>query len=303
MSDPVIGQLLALVSAVCFGASSVFISRGATGKGDRGVIFSALVTLVFSGALWLIIDRGQLPAQSNRDLWLGLFWFSLAGIFSVVMGRTLIYASIRKLGVTRGSAVKKITPFFSVLFAFVILDETLNAVNWTGVAGVALAFAILIRKSFQRLPPEERNEIPPAIDYSWGLGGAVVYGMSYVSRKLGLIYLASPAFGTMISALIGFATFLIAAIFSERYRDNLRNLFRNLNRWLVLAAIAISCGQILIFTALYYEDVSIVIMINALDVFFASFLSVVIFRTEKRPDLNTYVAAVIAFVSIVLISQ
>lgn len=300
MTGPVIGQLLALLSAFCFAASSVFISKGASAGGDRGVIFSALVTLVFSLILWLVLEGGQLPAETPEDLWRGIGWFAAAGIFSVVIGRTLVYASIRKLGVTRSSAVKKITPFFSVLFAFVILNEALSAWNWTGVVVMAISFSLLIWRSFQKLPPEEQSTVPPAPDYAFGLGGAAVYGMSYVCRKLGLAYLGSPAFGTMISGLIGFLFFLVAAIFSRRYRSNLRNLFSNLNRWLVLAAIAISSGQILIFTALFYEDVSTVIMINALEVFFASFLSVVVFRTESRPDRNTVLSALIAFVGVIL---
>lgn len=296
-----LGQFLAVLSAICFAASSVFIAKGAKGGGDRGVIFSALVTLVFALVLWLVIDGGQLPAENNLELWWGLFWFAMAGLLSVVIGRTLVYASIRKLGVTRSSAVKKATPFFSVLFALIILEELLGLWNWVGVATMAFAFILLSWKSFQKLSAAERAITPDAIDYTWGLGGAVVYALSYICRKLGLEFIASPAFGTMISALIGFFSFVVLAFFSTRYRDHFRNLFRNLNIWLVLAAIAISSGQILIFAALFHEAVAVVIMINSLEIFFASFMAVVIFRTEKRPDLMTAIAAMVAFFAVVLI--
>jgi uncharacterized membrane protein len=79
-------------------------------------------------------------------------------------------------------------------------------------------------------------------------------------------------------------------------------MFRNLDRWLVMAAVLVSLGQIALFAALRYERVSVVVMISSLEVFLASFLSVVIFRTETRPDLRTYVAATVAVAGVILIA-
>lgn len=303
MTEATLGQLFALGSAFCFALSNVFISKGSTGKGDRGVIFSVLVTLVFSFTLWLLIDRGELQVDTQVELIRGVLWFAVAGVFAMVLGRTFIYASLRHLGVTRASALKKATPFFSALLAFVLLGEAITTLDLGGMALIALAFAIMSRKSFQKLSPEEQAKTPALVDYSWGIGASFSYGMSFITRKYGLAYIASPAFGTMISAIVGFLFFLVAAIFSERYRDNMRNLFRNLNRWLVLAAIFVSCGQIFIFAALSYETVATVAIISSLEVFLSSFLAVVIFKAEKRPGWDVYLAAVIAVVGAIAVAM
>lgn len=295
MSDALLGQLFAFGSALCFAFSNVFISKGSTGKGDRGVTFSIIVTFFFALTLWVFVEKGQIGAETRDDFIKGVLWFALAGVFAMVFGRTFIYASIRHLGVTRASALKKLTPFFSVLLAFVLLGEAITSLDLMGMAAIGLAFAIMTRKSFQKLDPQERDQVPALVDYSWGVGASFSYGMSFITRKYGLAYITSPAFGTMISALVGFLFFLVAAAFSARYRDNMRNMFRYLNGWLILAAIFVSGGQIFIFAALFYESVSTVVIISSLEVFLSSFLAVVIFKSEKRPSWDVYLAAVIAF--------
>lgn len=302
MSDALTGQLLALLSAVAFACGNVFISKGSTGGGDRGVLFSVLVTMVFSGLLWLVMEGGSFGTGDPEVWWAGVGWFVLAGILAMVFGRTFLFKSIRKLGVTRASAVKRLNPFFSVLLAFALLGEPITGLDGLGILSIALAFGLLIRRSFQRSLPEDEAQPPSLGSYGWGVGSALSYALAYIARKYGLVLIGAPAFGTMVSAVSGFTFFSIAAIFVAQYRDNLRNIFRNLNRWLVLAAITVSLGQILLFAALYYEKVSTVVMIASLEIFISSFLSVVVFRTEKRPDLETYVAASVATAGVIAIA-
>lgn len=302
MSDALTGQLLALLSAVAFACANVFISKGSTGGGDRGVLFSVLVTMVFSGLLWLILEGGSLGTGDPEQWWAGVGWFALAGVLAMVFGRTFLFASIRQLGVTRASAVKRLNPFFSVLLAFALLGEPITGLDGLGILSIALAFGLLIRRSFERNPSETQSRPPSLGSYGWGIGSALSYALAYITRKYGLLLIGAPAFGTMVSAVSGFTFFSIAAIFVAQYRNNLRNIFRNLNVWLVLAAVTVSLGQILLFAALFYEKVSTVVMIASLEIFISSFLSVVVFRTERRPDVETYIAATIATAGVIAIA-
>jgi len=294
MSDPQLGQLLAILSTFGFATGSVFVSKGASGKGDRGVLFSVLVTMIFSCSVWLLMEKEVLAINSGAVWWQGIAWFVLAGLLAMVFGRTLVFASIRQLGVTRSSAVKRLNPFFSVLLAYIFLAEPVTAWDGVGMFAIAAAFGLLLSKSSVAgqigLPD---LKLTPA-SYISGVTAALAYAFANIARKQGLIDINAPAFGTMISAISGFVFFIIAAVFVKGHRDNLRNIFTNLNRWLFLAAIFVSVAQILLFAALYYEKVSTVVMINSLEIFLASFLSVVVFRTERRPDAGTYIAALLA---------
>lgn len=297
-----IGQYYALAAAFFFALCSVCIAKGSRGKGDQGVIFSVLVTLVLSLLLWLGADHGQTGAVDTLALWRGIFWFAVAGVFAMVLGRTFIYASVRHLGVTRAAALKKATPFFSALLAFILLAELLTGSDLWGMLLIGFAFVLLSWRSFYKLPPEQQANTPAPLDYTWGVAASFSYAMSFITRKYGLIYIVSPGFATFISALAGLIFFFIMAFFSERYRKNFRNLLSNLNPWLIAAAVSVSVGQICIFAALTTESVAVVAILSSLEVFIASFLSVVIFKSEKRPDGLTYLAAVVAFSGAALIS-
>ena len=302
MPDPQLGQLLALLSAVSYAFGGVFISKGARRGGDRGVLFSVLVTMLFSFTLWIVMESGSLGQAEAGARLRGVAWFALAGILAMVVGRTLAYTAIQHLGVTRAGSVKRLTPFFSVLCAYLFLSEPITGWDGAGMAVIAAAFALLIYKAVAGGQVAQRQiELSP-VDYSWGVGSALAYSFAYVARKMGLGELEAPVFGTMVSAVSGFLFFVIAAGFHRTHRENLRRIFSNLNPWLFFAAICVSFGQILQFAALFYEKVSTVVMINSLEIFIGSFLSVVVFRAEKRPDLGTYVAAVLATAGVMAVA-
>jgi len=294
MSDPQLGQLFALLSTVSFAFASVFVSKSALTKGNNGVLFSVFTTMVFSCLLWLILDENSFLESDNESWWEGIVWFVLAGVLAMAFGRALLYASIRHLGVTRSSSVKRLNPFFTVLLAFIILSEPITGLDALGMMAIASAFGLLIYKSGYASQADLATIRLPASSYMWGLGSALAYAFAYIARKYGLINIDAPVFGTMISAISGFAFFVIAAAFSEIYRGNLRNMFRYLTMWLVLAGIFASAGQILMFTALSYEKISTVVMISSMEIFIASFLAVVVFRTERLPDRATFIAAILA---------
>jgi len=302
MSEPAFGQLLALLSAFSFAFGSVFIAKGAKDKQDKGVLFSVFVTMIFSFTLWILIENGDTGFTTSKDWNKGITSFILAGVFAMAFGRRLLYTSIRYLGVTRAGSVKRLNPFFSVLCAAIFLSEPITSMDTIGMSVIAIAFGLLIYQSTKGNESAHVGETISPMSYCWGVGSALAYALAVVARKNGLIEINAPIFGTMISAVSGFVCFAVAAIFTKVYRQNFRHMFSNLNRWLIFSGIFVSIGQILQFAALHYEKVSTVVMINSLEIFIATFLSVVIFRAEKRPSFFTYIASLLATIGVIVVA-
>ncbi len=297
MTTQLIGLGLAFCSALSFAVSNNCISRTARSRGDKGVMFSVVVTMAISAVLWLILEGGRLPARASA---LGFVWFLLAGVAAMVFGRSLLYASVRRLGVARSSAVKRLNPFFTVILAALLLHE---AVRWTdalGMAAIAFAFGLLIAESLARSGQAEAA-LPPSA-YLLGVGSSLAYACSYVLRKEGLIALPSPALGTLVSAVAGFAVFAALAVVSQRQRANFVGMFSHLDRWIVLAAVLVSVGQILLFAALFYADVSSVVMVASLEIFISIALSVFVFRSEPMPGPRVIVSAGLAMAGVILVA-
>ena len=305
ISTTLLGQFLALFSAFCFAGTGVCVSRTKMHEGDRGVMFSVVVTILFSVLLWLWMEGPNLETLTAPHSAAGIFWYVVSGLCAMVVGRSFLYVSIRRLGPTRSAATKRLNPFFSVVVAAVVLAEPITKLTGIGMVAIAVAFAIMIHASFRAASGKARpgaSHVPTVLDYSWGVASALAYAAAYVARKLGLHAMPSPALGTLISALAGFGTYLVMAAINPKNLRNLMGMFRNLDGWLICAAVLMSAGQIALFFALMYERIAVVVMISSLEIFIASFLSVVVFKTETRPDPLTYLAAVIATGGVVVVS-
>lgn len=294
------GEILALFSALSFALFNVTISRTRRSGGDKGVLFSVIVTILFSGALFVLLEAGRVPLSGEEGIAAGLFWFAFAGVSAMAFGRTLVFSSIRRLGATRASAVKRLNPFFSVLLAALILSEPVTGPDLAGLGAIAVAFLILVRGSLRHAA-----RAPEAGPLAYGIGAAAAfaYAVAYVGRKLGLAEMPAPALGTFVSALAGFATFAVLAVFSRAYRPMFRGVFRNVDRPILLSALFVSVGQVLMFAALAYAPVSTVVMISSLEIFFSIFLSWLVFRTETRPDGAVLVSASLAVCGVLLVAS
>ena len=301
MDAALVGQLLAVLSGFAFALANNFISRTARSGGDKGVMFSVLVTMGLSSLLWLGIEAGKTMRVEAHAFWSAVTWFALAGICAMVLGRSLLYESVRRLGVARSTAVKRLNPFFSAVLAALLLAEPITLLDALGMAAIAAAFAILVRDSFQRRRLAADQAAGPAT-YLFGVFSALAYAIAYVMRKTGLSALPSPAFGTLVSAAAGFIFFAGLAAFSPRTRRNFSGIFAHLDRWIVGSAFLVSVGQILLFAALAYEDVSTVVMIASLEIFFSLLLSVLVFRNEPTPGAPVLGAAVLAAGGVILVA-
>ncbi len=294
------GELLATLSAFSFALFNVTITSTASSRGDKGVLFSVIMTIAFSFSLFLLLEAGRAPLAADFATFEGMGLFALAGVCAMAFGRTLVFTSIRRLGATRASAVKRLNPFFSVLLAAVFLSEPVTRLDAAGLAAIALAFAILVSGSLRRADPAAGAIGPLA--YGFGAAAAFAYAVAYVFRKAGLEVLDAPALGTFVSALAGFAAFAILALASPRYRPMFRGVFRNIDRPIFLAALLVSVGQLLMFAALAHAPVSTVVMIASLEIFFSIFLAWVVFGTERRPGLTVLISAALAFLGVLLVA-
>ena len=301
MSEALLGQGLALASAFSFAFANVLIARSPGRRDSRGVVFSVLVTAVFAAVIWLVLESYDMQVVGNATWWKGVGFYALAGVLSMVVGRSFLYTSVRRLGVVRSSTVKRINPFFSSVLAFLILDEIITTLGAAGMALLLFAFLLMMRESAKNQQAGD-DAPPPVWDYSFGVLSALAYGSAYIFRKFGIFELPFPAFGTLVSALTGLIAFLLAGLFVKSLRGQLTGIFSDLDRWMIMASVAVSLGQILFFAAIVYETVIVVVMIASLEIFIASYLSIFVFRLERKISLSMALASGLAFAGVILIT-
>ncbi len=297
-----IGEFLALGSAFAFAFGNVAIAKGAVSRsGESGVLLSVMMTGFLSALAWLVAG---LPARSYAAeplIWVAVGWFAASGLLATVWGRLTLYRAIEYAGVVRASTVRRLTPFFSVVLAWMVLGDHVSAAAGAGMAVIGLSFVLLIADSRKQLRDGSAG-LNISSGYAFGILCAFLYAASYVVRKQGLIHVPDAYLGAFIGSLAALAYYLIGCLFSAGYRSVVRQSLKRPDLWQLLAAVCISVGQIAQFAALTFADVSRVAMINSVEIFISAYLAVFVFKTEHRPCNLIVAATILATAGVVLVA-
>ena len=281
------GELFALLSALCFSMSNVTIGRGVEAEGgENGAFLSIVVTAAISGSVWLVqIALHGAPVLHLRSV----LWFAGAGILTIFIGRVFYYASIQQLGSVRGSAVKRLNPLFSVVLGVLLLGESIEFSMMCGMALIIASFVVLIRQSMRasaikRVGKQAQtwSERLGGLGFVYGPVSALAYAFGYVARKEGMVLMPDAAFGTMLGSVVGALMFLAMAQIVPSYRTSVRLTFTVFNPWLLGAGVLSTAGQMLYFMALSYSTISKVAMIGSIEAILTIMLTVIVTRSFKQ---------------------
>lgn len=294
------GELFALFSAFAFAFGTVSVAKaGSSGSGT--VLLSVVLTGSFALAGWMALGTGDVSQMWASPT--ALAWFAASGILATVWGRLTLFRAIEFAGVIRASTVRRLTPFFSVFFAWLFLGELVGVATGWGMALIAASFLLLIVDSRRKLvdPPDragQPSDIPRG--YFFGVLCALSYALSYIARKLGLTELPDAYLGAMVGSLAALGYYAVGGLFSEGLRKAMADLLVRPGRWHFAAALFISVGQISQFIALTYTGVSQLALINSVEIYIAAYLAVGVFRLESMPSAIVLVATVLATVGVIL---
>jgi bacterial/archaeal transporter family protein len=128
----VAGALWAIAAAIIWSLGNIAAAKGLP---TLGVVRSTLALLVVSAAIVgvvVLIKSGPSVVTSSSGA--ALWYFAASGLFHYFAGWGFMNASIRLVGPSRMSAITGVTPLFAVVFALIVLGESLNPVVGLGIA-------------------------------------------------------------------------------------------------------------------------------------------------------------------------
>lgn len=301
----VTGELLALGSSFAFGLASVAIAKGVrTNSTESGLFLGAIATALLSGTAWALVSN-QAPLGGGAVIWGAVGWFVASGLLATVGGRMTMFKSIEYAGVVRASTSRRVLPFLSALFGWIVFGERVSVIGGCGMFLIGVSFTLLYwdnRASLRISSDDPGQRAMVSYGLAFGLLSAFLYAVSYVARKLGLALTPDAYFGTLIGSLTAIVFYGGRSVLSDKYRAILHRTLRAPDPWQVLAALLISIGQITQFAALMFIGVGRLAFINSLEVYISAFLAVFVFRTEPVPRTPVFLAMLLASVGVVLIA-
>ncbi|MDN5925854.1 MAG: EamA family transporter [Hyphomicrobiales bacterium] len=299
-----IGELLALFSAFAFASASVAVAKAdPAASGEGGVLLSVLLTGLLSALAWLVAGLPLETAAAAPDFTIA--WFVASGVLATVWGRQTLYKAVQNAGVIRATTVRRLTPFFSALLGWLILNEAIGGLTGVGLGLLALSFALLVFDRRDKFQADAAGaNAPPDIPrgYMFGVLCAAFYAVSYIARKFGLMALPDAYLGAFIGSMAALGYYVVGCCFSRHYRSVVAAALRRPDPWYFVAALCISTGQISQFIALTYTGVTQVAVINSVEIYIGAYLAVVIFKTERRPSAGVLFATLLATAGVVMVA-
>lgn len=263
------GIIYIIASAFCFAFMNAFVRL----SGDLPSVqksffrnfvafFFALVILVRSKEK-IHIDKKSLPYLLGRSA------FGTVGILCN-------FYAIDHLVLSDASMLNKMSPFFVIIFSFLLLKEKLNAVQIIAVAVAFVGSLFIIKPTFENM-----DLVASLVGFMGGVGAGAAYAMV---RKLGTMGVKGPFVVFFFSGFSCLVT-LPFVIFD----------FHPMTIWQILsllgAGFAAAGGQFSITAAYYYAPAREISVYDYSQIIFAALLGFILFG--QIPDVFSILGYVI----------
>lgn len=303
------GVLFAILTAIVFATNNVIVKKGAgRSKSNNGFYITVVMNAILLGIIFLgaLLYRAE-PFEPNKK---AVLLFIIAGLFTTGLGRMTLYSSILRIGPSKASAVRNATPIFTVLFAMLILNETISLVPGIGM-GLLIGGMLLAGYSFMR--DSTRGKMTSEVDrkeeqkqlwsgYFLALGSAAIFGVGQGIRKQGLLELNDVFFGAWIGAMTALVFIILLQFIRGDFTKTVRGIKQDFNRYFFVAGTLTSIGPLFFFLAASYIQVSYVSAIAASEPLITAIVSALVIRNTEVITVGTWVTVGMIFAGTTLMA-
>jgi drug/metabolite transporter (DMT)-like permease len=220
------GEIAALVTAVCWAISSIFFTSSSK---EIGAVPVNRIRLVFAVVFLLITHTaltGQLlPLSAEPERWL---WLGLSGIVGLILGDTFLFQAFALIGNRLGTLIMASVPVISSLEAWLFLGETLELKS---ILGIVVCVGGIVIVMLERNPNANGNSRHERRQYGLGIiyafGGAVGQASGLILAKMGLAGNFPSISGVMIRMLTAMVVMWVITIAMRQVKQTLQKAFQN----------------------------------------------------------------------------
>jgi drug/metabolite transporter (DMT)-like permease len=279
------GEIYALFGAMLFGSGHIAVRKAQDdGWSSLNVLLSVtIINLVcFLAALGYIATIGQLPPIHPT----AIVFFALGGLFTVLLGRSTLFASIERIGASRAASYRVTSPLATVALAYVALGERLSVGALIGAAIVIFGVLLLTSETRSReMDRETEGRLDRVVLAGIGLGlaSAGCFGTGQVFRKLGLEITSVPVVGTSIGTFVALLVIGSAAFRGERWREMIAAHRQRVAWPILVAGLTSALAQYNIFYAYERARVSTASVLGATEPVWTLLAASLLMRRQEAP--------------------
>lgn len=248
------GICFILLSALCFALMSLFVKLSGDLPSMEKAFFRNIVALVFAA---FILYRRHIPLKLEK----GNAWALFLRCFCGTVGLICNFYAIDHLAISDANMLNKMSPFFAIIFSFLILKEKVAPYQAICVITAFIGTLFILRPGFDSMVT-----FPAFIGLLGGIGAGIAYTMVRVLGNRGvkgpLIVFSFSLFSTLVT--LPYLIFDYAPMTGKQF------LF------LLLAGLAASGGQFSITAAYTHAPAKDISIFDYMQIIFSSLLGLIV---------------------------
>ncbi len=287
MNDFTYGVIAGITSSMLFSLNTVITRRGVY----EGNVFEAVAYATLFGIPMFLASTylsGELDFLLNPDPTF-IVIFVIAGFLHFIFGRYLYYKSIHLSGATIATPIVTLTQVFAVLFAILLLNETVNLVKGLGIL---LALSGITYISLANL-----KNVRYFKGILIGLLSTIVFAASTNLVRYGLSIAPYPHTGLLISYIASAPTL----ISFKMHRDRINRVSSETKRYLIYSGLTVNLGQMFRYIALAFIGVTVLSPLYGLMPIEVLLLSYLIIRRYERLTRDVIISNIVVTSGVMLV--
>ncbi len=260
------GIFYIILSALCFACMNTFVRLSGDLPSVQKAFFRNFIAAIFA---FIMLKRSGSPVRwKDRG---NIRYLLLRSVFGTVGILGNFYA-VDHLVLADASMLNKMSPFFAVLFSFLLLKEKVRLPQWLLVAGAFIGSLFVIMPTFANM-----DLIPSLIGLLGGIGAGAAYTMV---RKLGELK-ENSAFVVFFFSVFSCLVTLPSLLF-DYHAMTLAQL-----GLLLLAGLSAAGGQFAITAAYFHAPAREISVYDYSQILFSAALGFLVFG--QIPDLLSWI--------------
>ena len=274
-NNTVKGALYIIASAFFFALMGLFVQLSGDLPSMQKSFFRNVVALVVSGIILIKDKSGFKWGKGNLR---PLILRSLFGTVGILCN----FYALDHLILSDALMLNKLSPFFAVIFSFLILKERI------GIFQISMVMVAFVGSLFIIKPTPELLNPASIVGFIGGIGAGAAYTMvrkltGSGERKSYIIF-----FFSLFSSIIMLPSFIF------KYVD--MNMIQVV--YLILAGISATLGQFAITTAYSYAAARDISVYDYTQIIFSTLMSLIVFGT--MPDMLSVIGYLVIFAATVI---
>ncbi len=265
INNNLLGIVLAVLAASCFGANRAFLSKPLVRSSPRVTNYVTTIVGIFV-ALFVDIASGQFGSIFSTSIYV-LILFLIVGALNFGVSRILSYVGVKNIGATQASVISLTAVLYAFVFAVVLIGEVLTVETIVGAILIILGAVIIEGRPVAKLRGGSLKIGVISI-----LAGSLVRGFTPVLIKVGLTHYPFTVSATLMS-YFGALLFNTSVMSPVKALSGAKKIPRGAMLSIIVAGVFVVVAQLLRFAALDFAPVVLVTPMTAMEPIFTVFFA------------------------------